>query len=114
MRLIDDYPHFLEGEFGYWSNILLDAQIGQAGTAGILVFAALTVLIIAYNIDFKLPKSKKTICCRWMIWRSCRWNPEPVEILPEEPSLPVEWPRNTATVHANKVKTGRSAKPGIS
>ena len=24
--LIDDYPHFLEGEFGYWSNILLYPQ----------------------------------------------------------------------------------------
>src|SRR6187402_2244742 len=28
---IVDYPHFLEGEFGYWSNLLMDAQIGQAG-----------------------------------------------------------------------------------
>jgi len=55
---IIDYPHFLEGNFGFWSNRLLDAQIGQAGTAGLLVFAALTVLIIAYNIDFKLPKKR--------------------------------------------------------
>jgi len=56
---IIDYPHFLEGEFGYWSNVLLDAQLGQAGTGGILAFAGLTVLIIAYNIDFKLPERKK-------------------------------------------------------
>ncbi|HEY0246110.1 MAG TPA: DNA translocase FtsK [Mucilaginibacter sp.] len=55
---IIDYPHFLEGQFGFWSNRLLDAQIGQAGTAGLLVFAALTVLIIAYNIDFKIPQRK--------------------------------------------------------
>jgi len=55
---IIDYPHFLEGGFGFWSNRLLDAQIGQAGTAGLLVFAALSVLIIAYNIDFKLPQRK--------------------------------------------------------
>jgi len=49
-------PHFLEGEFGYWSNQLLTAQIGQAGVAGLLVFLGLTILIIAYNIDFKVPK----------------------------------------------------------
>ena len=55
---VSDYPHFLEGEFGFWSNRLLNAQIGQAGTGGLLVFAALTVLIIAYNIDFKLPQKK--------------------------------------------------------
>ena len=53
---IIDYPHFLEGEFGFWSNRLMNAQIGQAGVGFLLVFAALTVLIIAYNIDFKLPK----------------------------------------------------------
>lgn len=56
---ISDYPHFLEGEFGFWSNRLLDAQIGAAGAAGLLVFAALTFLIIVYNIDFKLPERKK-------------------------------------------------------
>lgn len=55
---ISDYPHFLEGEFGYWSNRLLEAQIGNAGTAGLLGFAGLTALIIAYNIDFKLPERK--------------------------------------------------------
>lgn len=49
-------PHFLEGEFGYWSNKLLVAQIGQAGVGGLLVFLGLTILIIAYNIDFKWPE----------------------------------------------------------
>ena len=53
---ISDYPHYLEGEFGFWTNRLLQAQIGDAGTAGLLVFAGLSVLIIAYNIDFKLPE----------------------------------------------------------
>lgn len=53
---IIDYPHFLEGEFGYWSNKLLQAQIGNAGIAGLLAFTGLSVLIIAYNIDFKLPE----------------------------------------------------------
>jgi S-DNA-T family DNA segregation ATPase FtsK/SpoIIIE len=53
-----DSPHYLEGEFGYWSNKLLSAQIGSAGVAGLLAFAGLTILIVAYNIDFKLPERK--------------------------------------------------------
>ncbi|MEJ5961060.1 DNA translocase FtsK [Pedobacter immunditicola] len=53
-----DAPHFLEGEFGYWSNKLLAAQLGAAGVGGLLAFLALTILIIAYNIDFKLPARK--------------------------------------------------------
>ncbi|MES2653222.1 MAG: DNA translocase FtsK 4TM domain-containing protein [Bacteroidota bacterium] len=52
-------PHFLEGEFGYWSNKLLVAQIGSAGVAGLIVFLGLTILIVAYNIDFKMPNLKK-------------------------------------------------------
>ncbi len=56
---VSDYPHFLEGEFGFWTNQILKAQVGNAGTAGILAFAGLTALIIAYNIDFKLPKREK-------------------------------------------------------
>ena len=49
-------PHYVEGEFGYWSNKLLAAQIGAAGVAGLIAFAGLTILIIAYNIDFKFPE----------------------------------------------------------
>lgn len=49
-------PHFLEGEFGYWGNKLLVAQIGNPGVLGLIVFLGLSVLIIAYNIDFKIPK----------------------------------------------------------
>ena len=49
----------MEGEFGFWSNRLLQAQIGKAGIAGLLAFAGLSVLIIAYNIDFKLPERNK-------------------------------------------------------
>lgn len=52
---ISDYPHYLEGEFGFWTNRLLQAQIGNAGTSGLLAFAGLSVLIIAYNIDFRFP-----------------------------------------------------------
>ena len=54
-----EYPHYLEGEFGFWTNRLLQAQIGDAGTAGLLAFAGLSVLIIAYNIDFKIPERNK-------------------------------------------------------
>jgi len=87
---VADSPNYLEGGFGYWSNRLLDAQIGQAGTGCILIFAALTVLIIAYNIDFKLPtRDVKTV------------EPDTVDhVVPEpvdrddddEGSLPLEWP----------------------
>ena len=51
--LISDYPHFLEGEFGFWSNRLLEAQIGTAGVAGLLIFTIFTALIITFNFDFK-------------------------------------------------------------
>ncbi|WP_353134201.1 DNA translocase FtsK [Pseudopedobacter sp.] len=56
---ISEYPHFLEGEFGFYLNQLLKAQIGAAGVAGVLAFSALTTLVIAYNIDFKLPERRK-------------------------------------------------------
>jgi S-DNA-T family DNA segregation ATPase FtsK/SpoIIIE len=101
---IIDYPHYFEGEFGYWSNVLLNAQVGQAGTGGVLAFAALTVLIIAYNIDFKLPGRKKAAPLTGGVDLAGAIVPEPVELLEEEPSLPVEWPRNTN--RANTVKPG--------
>lgn len=56
-----DAPHYLEGEIGYWSNRLLVAQIGVAGVGGLLAFLILTILIIAYNIDFKFPERKKIL-----------------------------------------------------
>ena len=58
---VSEYPHFIEGEFGFWSNLLLQAQIGAAGTGGLISFAFLTCLIIAYNIDFKIPERKKNV-----------------------------------------------------
>jgi len=96
---IIDYPHYLEGGFGFWSNRLLDAQIGPAGTGGLLVFAALTVLVIAYNIDFKLPARKKRSVAEMAMDDIV---PEPVDLLDEEPSIPVEWPRG------NRVKDNLS------
>src|SRR5690554_362719 len=52
------YPHFLEGEFGFWTNRLLQVQLGNTGVGGLLVFAALTFMVIAYNLDFKFPELK--------------------------------------------------------
>ena len=88
---INDYAHYLEGEFGYWSTRLLNAQIGPAGTGCLLVFAALVVLIIAYNIDFKLPERPK----RTMVIPDevTDITPESVGIEDETPSEPIEWPR---------------------
>src|SRR5690606_28923636 len=57
-HFIEEYPHFFEGEFGFYLNQILAAQIGAAGVAGLLAFAGLSCLIIAYNIDFKLPERK--------------------------------------------------------
>ncbi len=58
---VNDGPHFLEGEFGYWTNRLLILQVGVAGVGGLLAFLGLTILIIAYNIDFKFPERKKVV-----------------------------------------------------
>ena len=58
---LGESPHYLEGEFGYWTNKLLTAQIGVAGVAGLIAFAGLSILIIAYNIDFKIPERKKEV-----------------------------------------------------
>jgi S-DNA-T family DNA segregation ATPase FtsK/SpoIIIE len=99
---IIDYPHFLEGNFGFWTNRLLVAQIGQSGTGFILIFLALTVLIIAYNIDFKLPSRKEKLSPMAAMDEVA---PEPVELVEEEPSLPVEWPRNN-----NRVKDRLAAQ----
>ncbi|PPL01421.1 FtsK/SpoIIIE family DNA translocase [Parapedobacter indicus] len=50
---VTNYPHFLEGEFGFWSNRLLAAQIGVPGVGGLLIFTLLTVLIVFFNFDFR-------------------------------------------------------------
>ncbi|MDR2274233.1 MAG: DNA translocase FtsK [Sphingobacterium sp.] len=46
-------PHMLEGKFGFWTNKLLEAQVGVVGVGCILAFAYLTTLILLYNLDFK-------------------------------------------------------------
>jgi len=88
---VSDVPHFLEGNFGFWTNRLLDAQVGEAGTAGILVFAALTVLIIAYNIDFRLPRLRAKTLNDDVVENLV---PEPVELEDDFRSRPVEWQKN--------------------
>ncbi len=54
-------PHFIEGEIGFWSNRLLQAQIGNAGVGTLLLFAILTFLVIVYNLDFKFPERKPSL-----------------------------------------------------
>ncbi|HEY4325250.1 MAG TPA: DNA translocase FtsK [Mucilaginibacter sp.] len=102
---ISDTPNYLEGGFGYWSNRLLDAQIGQSGTGGVLIFAALAILVIAYNIDFKLPQRRVT--------RGVETTPVDDiahagnDIEEEEQSLPLEWPgRTRKDVLGNALKNG--------
>ncbi|MEH6308211.1 DNA translocase FtsK 4TM domain-containing protein [Olivibacter sp. CPCC 100613] len=56
-----EYPHYLEGEFGFWTNKILEAQVGTAGVGAFLLFIGLTALIVAFNLDFKLPEKKKKI-----------------------------------------------------
>src|SRR5690606_36126248 len=51
---IIDTPHILEGKFGYWTNQLLNAQIGKYGVGGLLAFAYLSALIMIYNLDQRL------------------------------------------------------------
>lgn len=50
---ISPTPHILEGKFGYWTNQILKAQIGIVGTAGLLIFIYLAVLVLLYNLDLK-------------------------------------------------------------
>jgi S-DNA-T family DNA segregation ATPase FtsK/SpoIIIE len=79
---VSDYPYYLEGGFGFWTNRLLQVQIGNAGIAGLLAFAGLTALIIAYNIDFRLPQKQKAL----------EINPDETVLEDEIRSVPIEFP----------------------
>jgi DNA segregation ATPase FtsK/SpoIIIE, S-DNA-T family len=50
---------FIAGAYGIQSNLWLNTVLGKTGTGGLLTFAALTFLVIAYNIEFKSPIVKK-------------------------------------------------------
>jgi S-DNA-T family DNA segregation ATPase FtsK/SpoIIIE len=101
---VADTPNYLEGEFGYWTNRLLDAEVGHAGTGGILIFAALALLVIAYNIDFKIPKRAAEPVTPVHVGD---FVPEPVkneaEAEEEETPVPLEWSGRKENV-ANTVK----------
>eukprot|EP01133_Synstelium_polycarpum_P017667 gene17667-21064_t len=108
-----DAPHYIEGEFGYWTNRLLVAQIGVAGVGGLITFLALTILIVAYNIDFKLPERKKEILPDV---------PEHVELENEVRSEPVEFPVNdrydserkreqNVVISPNRFEDGKKEEP---
>jgi len=95
-----DYPHYFEGEFGFWTNRLLDAQIGQTGTLGLLIFTGLSALIIAYNIDFKLPQRKEKLATAVEVPEV---SPAPVELDEDENEIhvPLEWQPRGANVPVN-------------
>ena len=97
---VADTPNYLEGGFGYWCNRLLDAQIGEAGTGGLLIFGVLSLLVVAYNIDFKIPKRKPETVTAASIDEVV---PEPVALNGEEPSLPVEWQGRNGKADKNNV-----------
>jgi len=50
---IADTPRILEGKFGYWTNQLLNAQIGKYGVGGLILFSYLALLVVVYNLDLK-------------------------------------------------------------
>lgn len=104
---LTDYPHYLEGEFGFWTNRLLQAQIGNAGIAGLLAFAGLTVLIIAYNIDFKIPERKREP--KYVVPDS----PENVELEEEVRYEPVEFnlPNRSNSEHGTANKVNQNLPP---
>ncbi|WP_316818387.1 FtsK/SpoIIIE family DNA translocase [Pedobacter nyackensis] len=91
---VSNTPHYIEGEFGYWTNKLLVAQIGVAGVGGLIAFLGLTVLIIAYNIDFKIPERKKKEELEEDRLDFVPHVPENVELETEVRSEPVEFTLN--------------------
>lgn len=54
-------PHFVEGTIGFWSNQLMQLQMGKAGVGGFLIFSILVFLVVVFNIDFKLPERKPVL-----------------------------------------------------
>jgi S-DNA-T family DNA segregation ATPase FtsK/SpoIIIE len=86
-----DAPHFVEGTFGYWSNKLLVVQVGVAGVAALIAFLALTILIIAYNIDFKIPDYKRSTVLETEPPVTYPANTDNIEVVRSSPNKPVEF-----------------------
>ncbi len=101
-------PHFLEGEFGYWSNKLLEVQIGRTGVAGLLIFLGLSVLIVAYNIDFKLPEKQPAPNPRRIIDPEV---PENIQLEDETKSEPVEFSLNDRYRNQQKLEQNITLTP---
>lgn len=87
---------FLSGAYGIQMNAWLNTVVGKAGTAGLLIFAALSVLVIAYNIEFKAPKIKL--------------KSDDKDALLEDELLPVEFNRSPLS-QTNTLTSEFEAKP---
>lgn len=110
-----DFPHFVEGEFGFWTNRLLQAQIGNTGVAGLLAFAGLTALIIAYNIDFRFSSKSENV--EEELLPVMRDESEEIELEDDFRTRPVEFPLNRREeitperTPANQLKQERVVPP---
>jgi S-DNA-T family DNA segregation ATPase FtsK/SpoIIIE len=99
---ITNYPHYLEGQFGFWVNLLMEAQIGKAGIAGLLAFIGITTLIIAYNIDFKLPERRAVAEKKTTLTQD--FQQKPVVLVEEVKSEPVEFNLRKPVEKTNQAK----------
>ncbi|GAB3920561.1 DNA translocase FtsK [Mucilaginibacter myungsuensis] len=111
---VSDYAHYLEGQFGFWSNRLLAAQIGESGVGFGLIFVLLTFLVIAYNIDFKLPERKPKEVALEDDEEDTDIVPRNVELVDEEIFEPVEWKKNGKQHVPIQTNQERLQQPNVS
>lgn len=96
-----DYE-YLEGELGHYTVNWLDIQVGPTGIAFLVAFLGLVILVIAYNIDFRLPRRRERELAADIPGNSA---PDEIELEEENISVPVEW----AGGRANRIKDEKSA-----
>lgn len=53
-----EVPHFMEGQFGFWTHRWLFLLIGETGVGVLLLFVGLSVAVFAFDLEFKLPERK--------------------------------------------------------
>jgi S-DNA-T family DNA segregation ATPase FtsK/SpoIIIE len=99
-----DAPHFVEGTFGYWTNKLLVAQVGAAGVGALIAFLALTILIIAYNIDFKIPDYKRSVALETEPPIQQTPKADYTEVVKNSPTKPVEFNINDSLGSSQRKK----------